>query len=252
MTTHLIIGDPHAKPDEDLKRADLLSKLMDDLRPDVVVNIGDHMELNSLSSFDKGKGSFASASYEADVYAGLEFNDRMFASNANCRRVILHGNHEHRLTRTLEWDHQYLGSGRFGLSFRDWEYETYYSDVVRYEGATPGTIEIDGIVYCHYLASGPMGRPVAGVNHGRSLLLKGYQSVTVGHSHFLDFATLVDASGKRLMGLVAGCFKGPKPDAYAGTASRSYWRGVIIKRQVENGSYDPQFVSMRQLEAEYS
>ena len=110
---------------------------------------------------------------------------------------------------------------------------------------------IDGIIYAHYLTSGAMGRPISGDNHARSLLLKGHMSATVGHSHFFDFSTHVAASGRRMMGLVAGSFKGPKNDAYAGTSARNYWRGVCVKRMVEDGTYDLQMVSMAQLEELY-
>ncbi|MBS0126892.1 hypothetical protein KB874_22745 [Aestuariicoccus sp. KMU-90] len=140
---------------------------------------------------------------------------------------------------------------RFGISFDDLSLEDYYTDVVDYEGSAPGTIEIDGVIYAHYLTAGAMGRPISGDNHARNLLMKGHRSATVGHSHFLDYSTHVDASGRRLHGLVAGCHKSNKADAYAGTSARNYWRGVAIKRNVQDGNYDLHLVSAQELERIY-
>lgn len=251
MTTHLVIPDGHAKPSEDLSRFDLLNKFIRDLKPDVIVNIGDAADMHSLNTFDKGKGSFHGASYEADINCALEsFNRTFHKAPDNIRKVFCVGNHEHRITRAVEQAPEMLGR-QYGLSMGHLELDRHFNDVVDYEGAAAGTIDIDGIVYAHFLTSGAMGRPISGDNHARTLLLKGHQSATVGHSHFLDYSTHVTSSGKRLHGLVSGSFKGPKNDAYAGTSARNYWRGVAVKRLVDNGQYDLQMVSMKQLEALY-
>ncbi len=252
MKTHLIIPDGHAKPSEDLERFDLLSKFIRDLKPDTVINIGDAADMHSLNSFDKGKGSFHGASYEADINCAVESFDRTFHKvPKNIRKVFCVGNHEFRITRAVEQAPEMQGD-KFGISMGHLQLNKYFNDVVDYEGAAAGTIDIDGIVYAHYLTSGAMGRPISGDNHARSLLVKGHQSATVGHSHFLDYSTHVTSSGRRLHGLVCGSFKGKKNDAYAGTSARNYWRGVAVKRLVNDGQYDLQMVSMKQLEALYN
>ena len=73
---YLVVPDPHAHPNFNNDRADWLGKFILDHKPDVVVNMGDTWDLPSLSSFDKGKASFSSASYERDIDAGLDFQDR--------------------------------------------------------------------------------------------------------------------------------------------------------------------------------
>ena len=251
MTTHLVIPDGHAKPSEDLGRFDLLNKFIKDLKPDVVVNIGDAADMHSLNTFDKGKGSFHGASYEADINCAVESFDRTFHKvPKGIRKIFCMGNHEHRITRVLDQSPELAGD-KHGVSMKHLQLDTYFNDVVDYEGAAAGTIDIDGVNYAHFHTSGAMGRPISGDNHARSLLLKGHMSATCGHSHFLDYSTHVDGAGRRLHGLVAGCFKGPKNDAYAGTSARNYWRGVCVKRMVSNGTYDLQMVSMAQLEALY-
>ena len=251
MTTHLVIPDGHAKPSEDLGRFDLLNKFIKDLKPDVVINIGDAADMHSLNTFDKGKGSFHGASYEADIKCTVESFDRTFhKTSKNMRKVFCVGNHEFRITRVLEQSPELAGETH-GVSMKHLQLEKYFNDVVDYEGAAAGTIAIDGINYAHFHTSGAMGRPISGDNHARSLLLKGHMSATCGHSHFLDHSTHVDGAGRRLHGLVAGSFKGPKNDAYAGTSARNYWRGVCVKRMVNNGDYDLQMVSLAQLEELY-
>ena len=248
MTTHLVIPDGHAKPSEDLGRFDLLNKFIKDLKPDVVINIGDAGDMHSLNTFDKG---FDGVSYEADINCTVESFDRAFhKTSKGIRKVFCVGNHEHRITRTTQQSPE-LSGDKHGVSMKHLQLDKYFSDVVDYEGAAPGTIMVDGINYAHYHTSGAMGRAISGDNHARSLLLKGHISATCGHSHFFDYSTHVDGAGKRLHGLVAGSFKGPKNDAYAGTSARNYWRGVCVKRMVDNGSYDLQMVSMAQLEALY-
>jgi len=53
-----------------------------------------------------------------------------------------------------------------------------------------------------------------------------------------------------IIGLVAGCFKGGE-ESWAGQANRDWWKGVVIKRDIDNGIYDPEFVSMGKLRELY-
>jgi hypothetical protein len=39
---------------------------------------------------------------------------------------------------------------------------------------------------------------------------------------------------------------------WAGEVNKLWWRGVVIKRNVENGAYDPEWVSIERLKREYS
>ena len=107
--THIVIPDPHAKVGTDNRRAEWIGKLIKDVRPDVVVNIGDMFDMESLSSYDKGKGSFANRRYKLDIDVGLDFDEKLWhetkkAKKKKPRRVFLEGNHEHRLKRMLEYE----------------------------------------------------------------------------------------------------------------------------------------------------
>lgn len=51
----LIIGDSHSKPSVSNRRFDWLGKLIADEKPQLVVDLGDFGDMESLSSYDKGK-----------------------------------------------------------------------------------------------------------------------------------------------------------------------------------------------------
>ena len=254
MTTHLIIPDQHAHPDFDNDRADYLGKLIADLKPEVVINMGDTADLASLSAYDKGKASFQGNNYQRDIESHLDFQERVWAPLRKLRRkmpykVVLEGNHEYRIKRALEIDPQLKGD-KFGLSFNDLDFNKYYHDVVEYKGNTPGIITVDGISYSHYFISGVMGRPIGGVNHAASLINKNYSSCTAAHSHLVDWAVKCNTQGQTLMGLVAGVYQ-DYDSGWAGHVNDLWTAGVWIKRGVDNGVYDPEFVSMRRMKEIY-
>jgi len=248
---HLIIPDSHAHPQHHNKRADWIGKLILDLKPDVVVNMGDMFDMPSMSSYDKGKKSFYGRSYRADLDAGLEFDERMWAPLRKAKkrlplRVFLEGNHEERMKRALELSPELTGT----IGFKDFELDKNYDEVVEYDGGTPGIVAIDGIYYAHYMASGLKGLPVGGVHHANSLLDKQHVSCTVSHSHLADFAIQSKPNGEKIMGCVAGVYQDYRA-GWAGAPNEMWWRGCVIKREVENGTYDPQFLSIKSLEREY-
>ncbi len=251
MTSHLVLPDPHAHPDHDNKRADYLAQLIIDLRPDVVVNLGDQWDLSSLSGYDKGKRSFVGKSYHRDLVSGLEFSERMWEPVRRTKkklphRIYIEGNHEHRIEKALDLNPELTGT----IGFDDFQLDEYYDEVVRYQGSTPGIVEVDGVSYSHYFISGVMGRPIGGEHPAYSLGTKLGNSVTAGHLHTLDYNVRTDVKGQKRHSLVAGCFFDYNSD-WAGKANDLYWRGVVYKREVENGEYDPEFISIKQLEKEY-
>lgn len=251
MTTHLVIPDCHAHPDYDNSRADLLAQLIIDLKPDVVINLGDAADMPSLSAYDKGKRSFIGRSYAADIDAHLEFQDRMWGPVKSRKkklpyRIVLEGNHEHRVEKALDLSPELEGT----IGFHDFEFESFYDEVVRYEGTTPGIIDVDGITYGHYFVSGLMGKPLGGLHQATTLINKRHTSSTCGHSHIADWSVQTDGRGQKIMGAVAGCYQDYEAP-WAGVTNLYWWRGVLIKHNVENGLYDPQFVSLETLRELY-
>jgi len=251
---YLIVPDQHSHPDFNNDRADWLGQFIKDRKPDVVVNMGDQWDLPSLSSFDKGKASFNGASYEKDIDAGLDFQDRMWhpmqkAKKKQPRRVFLEGNHEHRLKKVLEYE-PHLAGDRYGISYKNFQLEQYYHDVVMYEGGTPGIINLDGISFAHFMVSGLMGRPIGGEHHAASLLQKNYSSCIVGHSHTADFAVRSGSNGKTIMGLVCGVYQ-DYDSGWAGNVNNLWTRCICYLRNVEDGVFDVEFISIDALRKAY-
>lgn len=132
------------------------------------------------------------------------------------------------------------------LNMSDLGYEEHGWEVIPY--LTP--IEIDGIYYNHFFVSGVKGEAIGGLNPAKAIIMKQMTSCTSAHSHIMDFATAAGPNGRRAYGLVGGCFF-EQPMAYAHATEYQWWRGLIIKNNVNNGQYDPEFWSMQRLKARY-
>jgi hypothetical protein len=249
--THLVIPDSHAHPSFDNVRADWLARLIIDTRPDVVIHIGDSADLPSLSSYDKGKRSFHGRTYRADIDAHLDFQDRMWEpviarKKKLPRTVFCVGNHEQRIEKALDLSPELQGT----IGMGDLELDRWYDDVVPYVGSTPGVIEIDGVHYAHYFTSGVMGRPVGGQHPAYSLITKQFTSCTAGHLHLSDYSIATTTMGRKVMGCFVGCYQDYNSE-WAGEVNKLWWRGVVLKRNVSDGMYDPQFISIDALRKEY-
>lgn len=251
MTTHLIIPDSHAHPEHNNDRADLLGKLILDLKPDVVVNLGDMFDMPSMAGYDKGTKSFWGRSFRKDLDSGLEFDDRVWEPIRKSKKkrpysIFLEGNHEYRLSKAINMQPELDGT----IGFSDFGLDRNYDEVIKYEGGTPGITEIDGIHYAHYFVSGVMGRPIGGEHPAYSLLTKEFTSCTCGHIHVTDYAVRTIVDSRRIAGLIAGVYQDYN-SPWAGEINKLWWRGVIVKRNVENGFYDPQWISLEALRKEY-
>lgn len=252
LTSHLVIPDIHCHYQHHNQRAHWLARLIQDVKPDVVINIGDQFDMPSLSSYDKGQRGFVGRTYRADINSGLDFSERLFSELRKTKKklprfVYFEGNHEHRIERALDLSPELVGT----ISFNDLDLSRNYDIIVRYTGkTTPGTLNLDGITYGHYLISGVMGRPISGEHPAYSLVSKQFQSCTVGHSHLRDFCSRTNADGRNVNGLVAGCFLDYEVE-WAGEAQRLWWKGVVLCHDVDNGQYEPEFISLKRLKETY-
>lgn len=251
MSTHLVVSDIHARPNQNLKLAKLLGLVIRDVKPDVVINNGDMADMYSLNSYDRNSKIFQGASYGADITAHNEYQELMWhplkrQKKKMPRRIVTIGNHDQRIAKALNMSPELDGA----ISLRDLNLESFYDDIVPYDGSTPGQIEVDGVLYAHYCVSGAKGLPIGGVHPAHALVTKNLQSTTVGHSHFVDFTPITSTTGRRLNGLVTGCWSDHLPN-YAGNSAKQWWRGLVICQNVENGQYDPSFHSIKNLLTKY-
>jgi hypothetical protein len=248
--THLVVPDQHAHWQHNNDRADWLSNLIIDIRPDVVINIGDSADMPSLSGYDKGKRAFQGRTYRADINAHLDFQDRVWAPVRRRKqklpeRWFFIGNHEQRIEKALDLSPELQGAiGMDDLNLKEW-----YNNIIPYEGGTPGKAEIDGVWYAHYFSSGVMGRAIGGEHPATSLLSKRFSSSTCGHLHLADWS-IRTSNDRKIMGMFCGVFQDYRAE-WAGDANDMWWSGVVVKRNVENGQYDPEFISIESLRKEY-
>lgn len=252
MSTHLVFGDVHAHPQHNNDRASWLSNLIQDVKPDVVVDIGDGPDMSSLSSYDKGLKYFYGRNYKEDITAFLDFQDKLWGpirrkKKKLPRRVYCVGNHDYRIERALAKSPELQGA----ISMKDLELEINYDDVVDYHGhGTPGLIEIDNIGYAHYVVAGVSGKALASIHQGFQLVQKRHKSTTVGHQHVFSYDTQPVGKDQHIHGLCIPCMT-DYPVDWAGTVEDLWTRGVIIKRNVEAGNYDLEYVSLARLKKEY-
>lgn len=253
--TAIVFTCAHASPEVSNERFDWLGSLIYDVRPDYVVDLGDFDDMKSLNSYDTKKPErIVAQSYQKDVEHGQEARDRIRRKFREMKRkrpwfIGMEGNHENRIKTALSYDPRLEGD-KFGISFKHLQTDYWYDEYHEYVNAAPAIFDLDGISYAHYISSGNFGRAMSGEQHAYNLLKKRHFSTTVGHSHKRSLFFKDDAHPHPAIGLVAGCFKGA-PEAWAGQANHEWWKGVIIKRNIEDGWYDPEFVSLKRLKEVY-
>lgn len=252
--THLIIPDTQAKAGVPTDHLRWIGEYIVEKQPDVIVHIGDHADMPSLSSYDVGKAAFEGRRYTLDIDAANEAFDVLCAPmdrhNANCRqwkmkqylpeRHITLGNHEYRIVRAANDDPKLGGlisTDDLNFTAHGWKVHPFLEPV-----------ELDGVWYAHYWANPMSGRPYGGAAATRLKTIG--HSFVMGHQQTLDYAVRFLANGDQQFGLIAGASYLHRED-YLGPQGNAHWRGVIVLHQVEGGAADPMFVSLDYLCRKY-
>ena len=253
--TVVVYSCAHADPSVPNYRFDWLGAFLYDLRPDYVVDLGDGADMKSLNSYDtRNPQAIVSQSYEKDIEVYNDSQERIRAPFKRAKRkrprfIGLEGNHEHRIKKAIQHDPRLEGS-KYGVSFGHLQTSYWFDEYHEYYNSAPALVDYDGVLYGHYVASGNYGSAMSTKHHGYSLVEKLACSATVGHSHKFNYYHKADARPAPLNGLVVGCFKGAK-EAWAGQANAEWRKGLVVKRELENGNYDLEWVSMKRLQKEY-
>ncbi len=253
---HFIIPDTQVKPHlPDLSHLEAAGNYIADKQPDVIIHLGDHFDMPSLSSYDRGTKKAEGNRYQSDVDAGLEGmqvlmkpiqdlqrkQKRAKMKKYKPRQIFLLGNHEERIMRHVNANPELAGK----LGYHDLELESWGWDVQDF--LTP--ICIDGVYYAHYFYQPNTGRPLGGVAHTRLKTL-GF-SFTMGHQQGKDQAERYLSNGHVHRGLIAGSFY-QHEEAYKGPQGNEHWRGCIMKHQVSQGNYDIMELSIDYLMREWT
>lgn len=253
MAKHLVVPDCQIRPGDDFTFLKAIGNYIVAKQPDVIINIGDFADLPSLSSYDVGKKSFEGRRYKADVEAvkeamGVllaplnEYNERQRKNGKKQykpRMVLTLGNHENRIARAVNDDPKLDGV----LSVNDLAYAEAGWEVHPFLEV----VEIDGVAYCHYFTSGPMGRPVG---TAAMLLNKKHQSCIAGHQQGLQIATAYKANGNPITASIAGSAYVHSED-YMGPQGNKHWRGILVLHGVNDGAFDLMPVSLEYLMSKY-
>jgi len=253
--TAVILTCAHADPSVSNERFSWLGEYLYDLKPDYVIDLGDGADMRSLNTYDTASPkAIISQSYEKDIDTYNDSQERMrwkFKQNKKKRPfwIGFEGNHENRIKKAIAKDPRIEGE-RIGVSFSHLQTSHWFDEYHEYKNSAPSIADYDGVSYAHYFSSGNFGTATSGTHHAYSLLQNRNNSSTCGHSHKRSLYFKDGAHPSGIIGLVAGCFKGHE-ESWAGQANYDWWKGIVVKRQLENGMYEPEFVSLTTLERMY-
>ncbi len=239
---HFVIPDTQVKPGVSVDHLGWAAKyITDHSEPgDVVVHLGDHWDMHSLSTYDKGKRGFEGRRVKLDVDAGNAAFHLLADPLAELplERHFLFGNHENRIERTLEFE-PWL-DGVFGLDMLDtcgWTRHGFLD-----------VLSLDGVFYSHYFYNPKTSKPWAGM--AATILKNVGNSFVQGHRQGLDGAIQPLPNGRRMRGIVAGSFYS-HVEGYIGPQGQSHWRGMLMLTEVADGDFNIVEISLDFLRRRY-
>jgi len=240
----LVVGDAHVAQDQNVSRADLLGKVIKELKPKKVVFIGDFMSFDSFSAWDKDKRKLMEGRrYEKEIAKGQEFIYRMKknAGRNYPEYVFVEGNHENRVERYLETKPELIGAFdyRKDLGIENWEFVPFKEYTY-----------IMGIGYTHIPIS-EAGKPIGGQYVTQKALSLHQGSTIFGHTHKLQTSSLHRHGAAHLsQALNVGCFF-EHVDEYALGSVTSYWRGLVYIDHYKEGRFGWTPLSLGKLRKNY-
>lgn len=224
-----ILPDTQCRPGEPTDHLDWVGQSIRDYRPDIVIHLGDHWDMPSLSSWGSALDKEGQR-YTADVKAGNDALARLHDAMGDFkpkRKILLRGNHEQRIDRAVSADSRLKGA----LSYDHFNDRELGWEVVDYNGDAPGIVTVEGIKFAHYFANNNTGRAIGG-NASYKLTQIGDQFVQ-GHVQGLSIGDKQFATGRVLRGVVAGsCYL--HDESYKANAN-AHWRGIVVLNEVMPG-----------------
>lgn len=199
--------------------------------------------MESLSHHDKGKKAMEGRRYSMDVEAGNEALALLGAPLHGHRRWhphlhLLRGNHEDRIRRTVEDNASLAGKlSEDDLFSPGWMVYPFLE-----------VLDLHGVSYSHFFQTPMTDRPYSSSIENRLASIG--HSFTHGHQQTLLFGTRY-VRDQQQNGLVCGTCYLHNPE-FLGPQGGAYWRGIIVCRNVHDGGYDPEFVSLDALCRRYT
>lgn len=251
----LVIPDTQCKPGVPTEHLTWAGKAIVHYRPDVVVHLGDHADMPSLSSYDKpGSKYFEGKRYHEDVAAAKDgmrlllaplkalqskWKPEQHRPMYNPRKIMLLGNHEDRITRAINANP--ILEGTISLADLGYEQDWEVSDYLK-------PVFINGVGFCHYWPTGVMRRPAATAT---SIINKLHMSCIAGHQQGKQVAYGTRADGAPICAIIAGSYYLHDED-YLDITGNRHWRGLFVLNEVKDGSFDELFLSINYLKSRFS
>jgi len=224
-------------------------------QPDIIVHLGDHWDLPSLSSYDKaGSKSFEGRRYLTDVRTGNdamaellapinEYNEsrkRQHMKQYKPRMIFLMGNHEARIMRAINDDPKLDGVlGYHDLDLEGWEVYDYQH-----------IVDVEGILFSHnFVNPDSLKKGLLCGTMDNKLKVIG-QSFVMGHQQHLQIGTR-HPHGRNHIGIVAGAYY-QHEEEYMGPQGNHHWRGCFVLNDVHEGYGDPMFLSLKYMMRKYA
>lgn len=248
----VVIPDTQIRPDDDLTFLSCIGSYIVDKKPDVVIHMGDHWDMPSLSSYDVGRKVFEGRRYSKDIDAGNEGMRELFfpvdvynqqqRRNAkkqyNPRTIFLMGNHENRINRAVDGDAKLEGT----IGVEDLHL-AHFDEVYDFLE----TVVVGGVAFSHYFTTGVAGRPASSA---AAQLNKKHMSCVAGHQQGLQVHMAQRADGKRITSIIAGsCYENAHD--YLGPQGNQHWNGVLMLYGVEDGQFNMIPVPLEYLKERY-
>ena|GEM_PF-624804 len=254
--SHYFIPDLQCRDDEDLAYCSWIGGHIADVKPDVIINIGDHADMASLSYYDKGTAKGEGRRVCADIESAIEGMNRLLRPIYDIqqaelkehgeiiykpRMILTLGNHEHRINRHVESNPALVGFlSTDSLRYKDFGWEVY-------DFLVPAMA--NGVAYAHFFANPLTGRPYGGTI--MNVLKNVGESFSMGHVQKFDMhMRYLPATGRRQMALVCGAAY-PHDEDYKGPQGNHHFRGTIVKTNVSQGGYDIALSSLSTLKELY-
>lgn len=233
----LLVPDTQVKPGVPLDHLYDLGLEIVEERPDAIVHIGDHWDMPSLSSYDRGSAKAEGRRVLEDIAAG---NNAMHVLLAPLRRLqegqrnnrkrvyspkmyFLMGNHENRIKRYENSHPELQGFADNQLDLSGWMVIPFLK-----------VLSLEGVDFSHYFYNPNSGKPFGGSMEYR--LSKVKRSFVQGHEQGIKYAQ--EAVGdRRIHGLMAGAFYLHDED-YKGPQGNNHWRGYCYLNNIVDGDYD--------------
>lgn len=244
--TIFVIGDTQCKQGVSLDYMRWVGNYIAKKRPDIIVHIGDHYDMASLSTYDKHTLSAEGKRVKDDIIAGdkgLEIIETFIGTVPNYRpqKVVTLGNHEDRIDRYVKYNPEFqglIGTDQLAFSKYGWEVFPFL---------TPASI--CGINFVHYVQNGMTGKPLGGAIMTR--LKNVGDSFVMGHQQVLDHCMrYLPLSGKAQIGVIVGaCYD--HDEGYKGVQGNHHFRGCVMLYECANGSALVKPVSLKHMREVY-